>query len=199
VFTRLGFALALVLAAVGCGKSSTPTTATPTASASVIASAAPRTSEGDAAPVVDFHLTELWSRAREGDGADLERLADVEGSAGLLEKGAEDALRATALRALAFAHDFVGLPWLATVATDGDDADAALALDAAVELAARPRRANEAEDDDELSEGCTKLLALAKTMTVAKERRIPAIRALRMLVDRGCVKRDQIPHDLDAR
>jgi hypothetical protein len=94
--------------------------------------------------------------------------------------------------------DFSELPWLAQVATTGTDDDARVALDAVVELAARPRRATDPEDADELHVGCGALLDLARGGERPKERRVLAIRALRMLTDRGCVKKADIPTELDA-
>lgn len=148
---------------------------------------------------MDARETELWGRAKEGEGDDLARLADYVGSVGLVERGADPALRATAVRALAFVHDFAALPWLASVGADRDDAEAVSALDAIVELASQPRRAVDPEDASELREGSDKLLALAKDTSTANERRVRAIRALRMLVDRHCVDPAQIPTDLDPR
>ena len=183
----------------GCGKSTPPNAVTASSSASVSPSASAASMPDATVPTVDGRIVELWLRARDGDGAELARLVDEEGSLGLVERGADPQLRLTALRALAYAKDFVGLPWLSEVAEEGSDADAALALDAAIELAARPRRDTDPEDADELHDGCTRLFELSKKETAPKERRIGAIRALRMLADRGCVKRDQIPKDLDAR
>ena len=42
------------------------------------------------------------------------------------------------------------------------------------------------------------LLALARATGQSKARRVNAIRALRMLADRGCVRRADIPVDFDA-
>ena len=97
-----------------------------------------------------------------------------------------------------FCHDFSELPWLAQVGTTGTDDEARAALDAVVELAARPRRATDPEDADELHVGCGALLDLARGAERPKERRVLAIRALRMLTDRGCVKKADIPTELDA-
>jgi hypothetical protein len=79
------------------------------------------------------------------------------------------------------------------------DDDAKAALESIVELAARRRRATDPEDADELHAGCVALLDLARSTERSKERRVLAIRALRMLAERGCVKRADIPTDLDAR
>jgi len=87
-------------------------------------------------------------------------------------------------------------------AADGDPEELmrlATALETIGDLAAAPRRANDPEDAPELHEGCASLLALSRAGERPRERRVLAIRALRMLADRGCVKRADIPAELDAR
>ncbi len=174
------------------------------------AAAATATVAGD--PV----LAELWSRAATGEGGELARLADRVGAAGLAERGEEDAAsRLTAARAMAFAPEpgaFVGLPFLAELARGADEPVAEAALASAVDLAARPRRATDPEDAEELKAGCDALLGLATdadgstamkpahlAAPALRARRVVAIRALRMLADRGCVSVAAIPTDLDAR
>jgi hypothetical protein len=98
-----------------------------------------------------------------------------------------------------YCSDFSELPWLVDVATGKSDADARAALEAIDELAARPRRSNDPEDAEELHEGCGGLLALARSTSRAKERRVLAVRALRMLSERGCVRREEIPRDVDVK
>jgi hypothetical protein len=98
-----------------------------------------------------------------------------------------------------YCRDFSELPWLAEVATTGSDEEAKEALDAVVELAARPRRATDPEDADELHTGCGALLELARGAERPRVRRVMAIRALRMLSERGCVKKAEIPTELDAK
>ena len=66
------------------------------------------------------------------------------------------------------------------------------------DIAARPRRAVDPEDAAEMKSGCDALLTLAKQSDAARARRIIAIRALRMLSERGCVAAAEIPADLDA-
>jgi hypothetical protein len=136
--------------------------------------------------------------AKEVDPEELARLADLVGCEGLREHGDDPTLRPTAIRAMQFCRDFSELPWLAQVGATGTDDDARAALDAVVALAARPRRATDPEDADELHVGCGALLDLARGVERPKERRVRAIRALRMLTDRGCVKKADIPTDLDA-
>jgi hypothetical protein len=140
-----------------------------------------------------------WEAAKGGEPEELMRLADLVGCNGLRDRAEVQALRATALAAMRYCEDFSELPWLARVATDSGDAEARTALDAIVEQAARPRRATDPEDADDLHAGCEALLALAKDVARPKERRVLAIRSLRMLSERGCVKRAEIPTDLDAR
>jgi len=148
------------------------------------------------------------SRASTSDGALDARLADREGGGGLAGRGSADpAARMTALRAMAFASDpqvFEGLPFLADVARGSNDDEANAALDSALDLAAHPRRAVDPEDAAELRQGCDGLLALAVDREAGAKnpkmlaRRVKAIRALRMLVDRGCVDPAAIPPDADA-
>jgi hypothetical protein len=197
-----------ILVGMGCGKSTAP-------SASMPSPGVPSATGGDAASIaaagagddaglapMDAREAAQWTAAgaKDVDPEELARLADLVGCEGLRERGVEAAeRRMTALRAMQYCRDFSELPWLADVATTGSDEEARAALDAAVELAARPRRATDPEDADELHVGCGTLLALAKGAERPKERRVLAIRALRMLVDRGCVKKADIPTELDAK
>jgi hypothetical protein len=137
----------------------------------------------------------MWTSAREGTTEDLASLATHEGAAGLVEAAAEPDLHVTALRAMAFARGWAQLPYLARTAAATEDDEARIALDAAAELAARPRRSEDVEDEPELREGCEKLGALARDTARARERRVLAMRALRMM---PCPKQE-LPADLDAR
>jgi hypothetical protein len=128
------------------------------------------------------------------------RLADLVGCSGLRDRADVPGLRPTAIAAMRYCTDFSELPFLVRVATDSADGGEALsALDAIVEQAARPRRATDPEDADELHVGCEALLGLARDVARPRERRVLAIRSLRMLSERGCVKRQDIPTDLDAK
>ena len=64
-----------------------------------------------------------------------------------------------------------------------------------VELAARKRLSEDAEDADELRDGCEKLGALARDTDGDKPRRVSALKSLRMM---PCPKQD-LPMDLDAK
>ncbi len=73
--------------------------------------------------------------------------------------------RMTAIRAMAFAPEpgaLAGLPFLAEAARGPDDAQAQAALESAIDLAARPRRAVDPEDAAEMKAGCDSMLALAR-------------------------------------
>jgi hypothetical protein len=193
-----------LLASIHCGKGATSaptasTTSTTTASGSDAAHAAEAGGDDDAGEPMDARESEAWGRAQDGGDDDDIRLADLVGCVGLRERAQDSRLRRTAVRAMAQCQDFSELPWLADLATRGSDADALEALDAIVTQSARVRRATDPEDADELHEGCGELLALAKTATQPAPRRVRAIRALRMLSERGCVKRADIPGDLDAK
>ena len=183
----------------------------------LVASSKSQASTADGAPdgggwvaSSDPAVEALWVRAMSdaGSGDDLARLADREGGGGLAARGSVDAAtRMTALRAMAFAPEpqvFEGLPFLADVARGTNDDEANIALDSAIDLAARPRRAVDPEDAAELKRGCDGLLALAVDREAGAKspkmlaRRVKAIRALRMLVERGCVDPAAIPTDADA-
>ncbi len=152
------------------------------------------TAPADAGPAIVRDVA-MWTSAREGTTEDLASLATHEGAAGLVEAAGEPELHVTALRAMAFARGWAQLPYLARTATGTEDEEARIALDAAAELAARPRRSEDVEDQPELREGCETLGALARDIARARARRILAMRALRML---PCPKQD-LPPDLDAR
>lgn len=138
----------------------------------------------------------MWSAARDGGGTEeLAALAVHEGAAGLVEAAADETLRPVAIRAMAFARGWAQLPFLVNTATGEKDEDAKAALATIVDLAARPRHSVDEEDIDELRAGCTDLLGLAKDVKRPKDRRIPALRALRMM---PCPKAE-LPTDLDAK
>jgi hypothetical protein len=192
---RALFVVGFVVAAVHCGKS-----AAPGASASARGSVAKDVLDtGDDAEPMDAREAEAWARARDGDDEDRMRLADQLGCEGLRERASEPTLRSTAIRAMAGCQDFAQLPWLADLASAAEDGDAIAALESIVDQAARRRRATDPEDAEELHEGCGKLLALARAADRPQRRRVMAIRALRMLSERGCVKASDIPKDLDAK
>jgi hypothetical protein len=153
----------------------------------------------DAGGPMDAREVDAWGRALDGGDDDDLRLADLVGCVGLRERAQDPRLRRTAVRAMAQCQDFSELPWLADLGVHAPDAEAIAALDTIVAQAARVRRATDPEDADELHEGCGMLLGLAKTATQPAPRRVRAIRALRMLADRGCVNRADVPADLDAK
>jgi hypothetical protein len=155
---------------------------------------------GADAPPTDPRERQAWAQAEEGGDDEQMRLADLVGCEGLRERAANAALRSTAIRAMAYCPDLSDLAWLASVARSSDDgAERTDALDVIVEQAARPRRATDPEDAVELGEGCRTLVALARAGGQPRAERVLAVRALRMLVDRGCAKKSDIPADLDAK
>jgi hypothetical protein len=183
------------LAAAHCGKA-TPTGA-PSPSATATAGEAARA--GDDAGPMDEREAQAWGQADGGEPQELMRLTDLVGCETLRERASDPLLRATAVRAMAYCPDFSELPWLAEVAATGRDEDAVAALTAVIDQAARPRRPTDPEDAEELHTGCGALLGLARAVERPKVRRVLAVRALRMLADRGCVARADIPTDLDSR
>ena len=191
----LAAVVALVVVCVGwsaCHKSQTGGPAAAGSSSALVGNrlaAAP-----DAGPSA-LRDVAIWASAREGQVEDLASLATHEGALGLMEAADEPTLRPTALRAMGYARGWAQLPFLVTTASGADDDEAKVSLDSVLELAARPRRSEDVEDEAELREGCEKLGTLARDTARAKERRIVALRALRMM---PCPKQE-LPTDLDAR
>jgi hypothetical protein len=182
----------VLLSAIGCGK------VTSSSSSTAAGGEAEQESAGVVAPM-DGREAAQWAAAAQGDAEELMRLEDMVGCQGLRDRALYRDLRGTAIRAMQYCSDFSELPWLVDVAIGKSDADARAALEAIDELAARPRRANDPEDAEELHAGCGGLLALARSTSRAKERRVLAVRALRMLSERGCVRREEIPRDVDVK
>jgi len=141
-------------------------------------------------------MGELWARAAEGAEEDVMRLARTLGPGGLADGATTKETTLLAARAMAHTDGLAALPWLADKAAAGDAEIALEAAESAVRLAARGRDQRDPEDAEEMREGCTKLLALAKG-SAPKALKIKAIRAMRLLADRGCQKADDIPKDFD--
>ena len=193
----------LALLALGCPKGAAQTDAGPPSIAQAMpASAAP--------PARPPEIDALWVRAKEaaspdaGEDADtladdLARLARREGVAGLIERGAHPTWRNVAAQAMGYTDGFSAMAWLGEVAAGPDDPDATSALESAVMLASQRRHQVDADDEEELHAGCDKLLALAKDVKAPRRRRVLAVRALRMLTDKGCAKPSDIPNDVDAK
>jgi hypothetical protein len=183
------------LAAVAhCGRA----TSNASAAAAAVRDAAVDALDPEAGEPMDSREAEQWARARTGDEDERIRLAALVGCTGLRERASDPALRRTAILAMAHCPDFSELPWLVDVGTGAHDDEALDALEAVVDQAARVRRATDPEDADDLHAGCGALLSLARTPAVSRPRRVRAVRALRMLADRGCVALADIPHDVDA-
>ena len=141
----------------------------------------------------------LWTDAREGDETELARLASREGSAGLVERATDPRFRSTALAAMGHALGLGALPTLGQSAKSGPESEALVAVDSAARLAANKREQGDPEEVDELRDGCAALLASATDRARPRLVRVGAVRALRMLVDRGCVKSADIPTELDVK
>jgi hypothetical protein len=189
----LALAFAAFAACGACGKSAPgggPGSATAAASGS-----APVTRSSLARDAAPRAGSVVWTQAKDGDLEDLLVLATHEGPAGLVEAAEDPSLRPVALRAMGHARGWSQLPFLTKTAAGNEQAEARLALDAIVELASRPRRAEDPEDVDELREGCDALVALAREAARPRDRRVAAIRALRMM---PC-PRTELPTDVDAR
>ncbi|HSO39125.1 MAG TPA: hypothetical protein VLT33_41650 [Labilithrix sp.] len=187
----LGLTLFGACSACGKGSGGSPTAPSGAPSAPYVN----RTAAPEEAGPVAVRDVAMWTSARDGTAEDLASLATHEGAAGLVEAASEAELRPTALRAMGYARGWAQLPYLATTASGKSDDEARLALESVVELASRPRRSEDVEDLEELGEGCAKLLGLAREASQARDRRISALRALRMM---PCPKQD-LPADLDAK
>jgi hypothetical protein len=188
------FSSGLLLALVACGRGAATAGATHAEGGVFEQAALP-------VPILprEAQVEELWTRAAEGEQADLERLHDREGESGLLERALIPGYRMTALQAMGCGTDFVALPYLASVATDGTDAEAEAALESASSLAAVPLRQRDPEDALELRVGCDALLALARRADAPHVRRTRAVSVLRMLTGTGCVASEAIPNDLGSK
>ena len=193
----LGFAacLGLLAGADGCRKKPPPEASV----ASLLSSADPESESQGSPNPMDSAEAALWAAAKDGEPEDFMRLSQRIGCPGLRERAEVSGLRLTAVRAMEFCHDFAELPWLADLASTSADTVAQAALSAIDALAALPRRPQDPEDAEELRAGCDALLRFARTAGANKDRRIEAVRALRMLADRGCVRRSDIPTDVDAK
>jgi hypothetical protein len=183
----------------GCGKRSPGGGDTTAARASADAEAPPASKAafaGDAAALRDVLM---WRSANGGDVEDLTTLAVHEGAIGLVEAASDPELRLTAIKAMAYARGWAQLPFLTKAASGKNDEEARLALESAVELATRPRRAEDPEDADELREGCDALSRLARDTTRPRPRRVASVRALRMLPCPPPPNGEGLPSDVDAK
>jgi hypothetical protein len=195
-----GAGLVVVLAAFGaCGACGKRLPAGATSAAATADAMSPQRSSEDASV---RHDAMLWEQAQGGSIEDLAALAAHEGAIGLTEGAADPALRSTAIRAMAYARGWAQLPFLVQVANGKSDDETNLALDAAVELAVRPRLAEDPEDFEELREGCQGLVRFVRDDKRARAARVLAMRALRMMpcpppetLDGGA----ELPRDLDAK
>jgi len=186
--------LMLVLSA-GCGRGPHPG---PFASATVPGSPLSEVIDAAAEPMDDRERA-AWARAESGDEGDRSRLADLVGCEGLRERATDPAFRRTAIRSMAYCAEFSQLPFLVGVSSALSDDEAADALESVVEQASSPRRSNESDDAEELRIGCRALLALSLTPAASRRRRVVAVRALRMLAERGCVTPAEIPSEFDTK
>jgi hypothetical protein len=188
----LVFVGALLLhVALGCTKPR-PDTAGGSSAASVHSAGTPNV---ETPPEVQ----QAWARAKDGDDEDRVVLADREGAVGLVEATRDPSRRRTALMAMGKARGFAQLPFLVSAARGSDDEDAKLGLEAALELANRPRTSEDLEDGDELRQGCEDLYALCTDTKASRGRRVAALRAWRLLPCARAVEAGAIPSDLDAK
>ncbi len=191
---RLRAEIALAVCFVACGRAS------PTANVPDTSPGLPRgTLASDAGLERAPELVELWKRAAEGVEEDLMRLGQTEGAAGLAEGATTPATRLLAARAMPHSHGLAGLAWLGERAATDDVEIAREAAHSAVAIAARGRDQLDPEDAEEMRAGCKYLLAAARDERRDREVRIDAVRAVRLLLDRGCAKNEEVPTALDLK
>ncbi|MGA2448681.1 MAG: hypothetical protein ABTD50_08410 [Polyangiaceae bacterium] len=193
-FLAVAACVGLVSIAANCGKKTAPEVSV----ASLLSSADPEAESLGPSNPMDPGEAALWAAAKDGEAEDLMRLGDRVGCTGLRERATVSELRLTAVRAMEFCGDLSELEWLAEIAAMASDDVAQAALDSIDAIAALPRRPVDPEDAEDLRAGCERLMKLARSAGAAKNRRIEAVRALRMLSDRGCVRRADIPSDVDT-
>lgn len=184
--------LAVLAATVGCSRK--PDAGALDAAAPSASIAPPGDADAGAAP-----LLKAWAHAESMTPEDLAALAAVEGAAGLVA-GAEASpeRRRVAVAALAYAPSQLGLPFLAGRARDGDDEEALAAARSIHALASRRRTAEDWEDDAEVREGTSALLAIARNDQKPRALRVLLVSALRMYADAGVVKSEEIVTNVDA-
>lgn len=189
---RRGIVLALAGFVVACRK----------APPADLADAAPPPSlQGDARAGSERASDGAWLRAGEGDPIDLERLAEREGSAGLLE-GLEEggAIGRTALAALPYADDAeLVYARLAEILRLARPADLPLVVEAAAGIAQRPRRQAEPLDPPGARACAAALVEVAKRDDAPGALRADAVSAARFLAERGAIASGMIPTDLDPK
>lgn len=139
-----------------------------------------------------------WTEANDGGDSELMRLADREGPVGLVERSVDPRYRLTALRAMGYTTGYVALPELGRAAQGPED-EANIAVDSAALIASQKRSQVDPEDALELRDGCDSLLVAARDATRPRAVRVGAVRALRMMSDRGCVNQSDIPADVDVK
>lgn len=190
---RLRAEVALAVCFVACGRASPSANVPDTAGLPRVTLAA----DGGAERTPE--LVELWKRAGEGVEEDLMRLGQTEGAAGLAEGATTPETRLLAARAMAHAHGLAGLAWLGERAASDDLEIAREAARSAVALAGRGRDQRDPEDAEEMRAGCKWLLAAARDERRDRQVRVDAVRAVRLLLDRGCAKAEEVPTSLDVK
>lgn len=194
---RVRAELALAVLFVACGRSSPSAQAPDTSSSTLPRSAVVVDGGASRSP----ELLALWKRAEAVDSVeeDLMHLGHTEGAAGLAEGATTPANRLLAARAMAHTPGLAGLAWLGERAATDDLEIAREAARSAVAIAARGRDQRDPEDAEEMRAGCKLLLSAARDERRDRAVRVDAVRAVRLLVDRGCAKPEEIPTELDLK
>jgi hypothetical protein len=192
-------AVATLATCGGCGKRAPGGGDTTAAQAAGDAEAPPASKASLVLDAASLRDERMWTNAKDGDQEDLTTLAVHEGAIGLVEAVNDRDIRSTAIKAMAYARGWAQLPFLAKAASGKDDEEARLALESTVELATRPRTAEDPEDADELREGCEGLLTLARDTTRPRARRVASVRALRMLPCPPSKSGEGLPSDVDSK
>ncbi len=141
-----------------------------------------------------------WVEARGEDLLQKGRLAIAVGTAELLAGLADGGETAeTALLAIPFAEDAeIALGPLAEIAR-GDAGRRRRVLAAILAVAGQPPQQREPLDPEGARRCGEVMLALARDVSVPRDERALAVSAARALAERGYVKNERIPTDLDPR
>jgi|GEM_PF-5769745 len=149
------------------------------------------------APDADPRGDALWAAvAADGDEADVARLADYLGAAGL---AAATGTREHSLvfRTLGYTEGWDAFPVLVEAVLAGDARDAA--LDALLRLTSRARLATDVEAPDELFAAADSLAKWVGDGGGSKEERARAVSALRRLVAWGWIAKPDLINREDAK
>ena len=182
---------AVTLCATGCKAAgdASPGTTVPSvsAAASVTTPPPPMPITGDA----------LFTAAEAGDPEDALRLLQREGTQGLVRALSEEKLRVAAIHGLGQTQGLGAVRPLVRAADDS--AEPELALRTAVDLIVQARRSADVDAPEEIRDAARVLAEMTQDERRPPPVRALALRALRLLADRGAVAPGTIPTDGGAK